>query len=192
MVLEAHMQQQHDMQYSGDPLKVAPVSVLAEAELQLVREAAHNLVHDTLGQTSTLARLIGKKPNSLSNEVSLNPTSQAKLGLEDSIRLQQITQDFRILHAYASALNHSVIPLGGFVGVSDIELLNSYANWHREIGDVAIAVSKALEDKRITRSELKRIRREGMEQVQAFMVFLARAEALCDDEPEVEACTDEL
>jgi hypothetical protein len=102
-----------------------------------------------------------------------------KLSLKESISIQLISDDYRILTAYAAELNHTVIHLGDFSRVSDTELLNAYAKLHKEIGETAAQINEGLV-KGISRERLAEIRREGFEDVQAFFELFARLEAICD------------
>ena len=146
----------------------------------LVAQAFSQLATDYKGGKSALSSALGKSANTLANE--LNPEQpNHKLGLVDAIYLMHIAHDARPLKAIAACLNHTVIGLGDFTATNDVELLDQYAKWHSEIGDVAREVSLALGDGRITRNEYHRVLKEGMDQIQQFFEFMARMEALIDD-----------
>jgi len=146
-----------------------------------VMEAAHHTVHKCIaGGAEALASELGITPATLSNQVNAKQTTH-KFGLEDSIYVQLRTHDFGILLQYAAALGHTVVPVGDFNGVSDMELLTLYSEWHAELGDVNKAVKKAFADGKLKRKEFKRIEKEYIEAVAAGQVFLSRCRALiCD------------
>ena len=146
----------------------------------LVEQALKATVKNYPGGAQALGERLDKAVGVLSNEI--NPDQPGhKLGLLDAIRIMHLCRDFRILEALNACLNHSVINLGDFSTTSDSSLLDIYARWHAEIGDVAKEVSGALENKRLSREDFHRIRKESIEQVRWLFEFLARVEALVDD-----------
>ncbi|WP_067519562.1 phage regulatory CII family protein [Endozoicomonas ascidiicola] len=151
----------------------------ARPDFSLVLSAIRKACEQYPGGTNALSLALGKGSNTLANE--LNPAmSSHKLGLFDALTLLSLLKDPAPLRAIAAILNHTIIPLGDFSTTSDVELLNAYAKWHAEIGDVAREVSKTLEDGRIEMHEYQRILKEGLEQVQQFFLFMNRLEALID------------
>ena len=129
---------------------------------------------------NALGPLLGKSPRVLDNEVNPEVTTH-KLGAEDSILIQTVAADCRMLYAASRELSHASIPLADLSGTSDTELLNAYANLHKEIGETAAAINKALDDSRITRAEFRRIDQEIHEDIQAALALRNRLEALIDD-----------
>ncbi len=147
-----------------------------------VMAAAHRTVHHAIkGGAETLAPELGITPATLSNQVNYKQAGH-KFGLEDSIYIQLRTHNFETLLQYAAALGHTIVPIGDFSGVSDIELLSVYSEWHAELGDVNKAVKKAFKDGKLTRKEFDRIEKEYIEAVAAGQVFLSRCRALIDEE----------
>lgn len=144
----------------------------------LVMAAAKRTVQKA--KATNLAPEMGITPATLSNQVNDDQPGH-KFGLEDSIFIQTRTHNFEILLQYAAALGHTIIPAGDFSGVSDIELLNSYSNWHAELGDVNAAVNKALRDHKMTRAEFEEIEREFIESVASGQAFVARCRALIEE-----------
>ncbi|MGI9278218.1 MAG: phage regulatory CII family protein [Endozoicomonas sp.] len=150
------------------------------ADTTLVEQAMKATVRSYKGGAHALGIHLNKSPGVLSNEI--NPSQpHHKLGLLDAVAIMHLSQDFQILKAIAACVNHSIVHLGDFAATCDTELLDIYAQWHAEIGDVSREVSAALADGRITRDEFHRIRKEGMEQIHFFFEFLARVEALIDE-----------
>ncbi len=127
-----------------------------------------------------LAPLVGMRPGTLSNKVNPDLDSH-HLTVHEAVAIQNAAKDFRILQAEAAILNHAVIPLGDFSRVSDVELLDAYAALHEQIGEHARAIRETLEDGRIERVEVDRVRREFFEVVQAGFAFILRLEGLIDE-----------
>lgn len=128
---------------------------------------------------AALGPMLGKSPAVLSNEV--NPeVSSHKPGLEDSIPVQLLTGDYRILQAYNQALHHVGFRLPETPHVGDVELLTQFAEWQRRLGETCGAIHRALEDRRIEEREVREIRRTGQVHMEAFLGFLARLEQLAE------------
>lgn len=149
------------------------------------QEAAYRTVHDfrkgrTPSGATALAPLMGTSPSVLSNKV--NPSMDShKLAWEEGVVLMNTTEDYRLLHATARILAHVCIRLPDFKNVSDLELLDAYANLHREIGETSAAINKGLEDRRLTRAEFEAIDKEMYEDIQATLELRSRLEALIDE-----------
>lgn len=155
--------------------------------MDLIEQAEYAVVHEFRGGgrhggAVALAALTGMNAGTLSNKVSpACPTHH--LGNKEAVMIQHVAQDFRILYACAQVLNHVCIPLADHSAASDLEILEAYTTLHREIGETAAAIHDALSDRRITRAEVERIRREGYEDAQAFFELLSRLEAIVDERP---------
>lgn len=148
--------------------------------LDTIDKAIYGLIHDYKGGATQLAPLVNINPGTLSNKA--NPDMKNHhLTVKEAVAIQQVTQDFRILEAEAAALNHAVVPLGNFEGVSDLEVLTAYANYHSEIGQTSVVVAETLNDIRVTREEFNTVRTELFESFSAGLEFLNRLEALIDD-----------
>jgi len=142
--------------------------------------AMHAVVHDYGKRGATeLGPLIGIAPSTLSNKV--NPSVETTwLYVAEAIRLQAFTKDYRILHAEAELLNHIAVPIEAFAGMSDLELLDAYATWIAEIGDVSGSILEALEDRHISRAEVETIRSDMHNAARAAFGLLARLESLAE------------
>ena len=127
-----------------------------------------------------ITMVTGKNVKTLHNQLNTRQLTH-KLGLLESAEYQLITGNFSPLRAYAAVLNHTVFPVGDLGIVSDIELLNLYSDWNKELGDVHREISKAFCDQRIERSEFNKIKHEGMEAIQKYFEFLRRLEAVIDE-----------
>jgi len=149
-------------------------------------QAIYDTVHQYVGPRGrigavALAAQVGMNPGTLNNK-AYPGNDDAQLNLRESIPLQRETHDFRILATYASLLDHAVIPLGDFAGSSDLELLDLYAGYHVEIGETAQHIRDAIATGRIRRRQVLTVRREMIEDMQAGLAFLARLEALADED----------
>lgn len=124
-----------------------------------------------------LAPLLNIKPSTLSNRA--NPTVDgARMGLEESVPLQLVANDFQILYAYNAALGHCAYRLPENVHGSDIEILDAYLAVHEAAGRKAAAIAAGLRDGRISRREFDTIRRSFDDQVRAGLQLMAALERL--------------
>jgi hypothetical protein len=150
--------------------------------VDLIDDAAYRLVHEfrdgPRSGAPALAPLVNMNAGTLLNKA--NPHQEHQFTVREIVAIESATGRSLMLQAHATLLGFTVIPLGDFDSTSDVELLSLYANYHAEVGDVATAVRRALNDKRISRREYERIRREFMEATQAGMEFLARLEAIAE------------
>ena len=148
-------------------------------------QAIYDTIHDYRGRrgqrgATALAPRVGMNPGTLQNKAYHGHESQ--LSLRESIPIQLQTGDFRILNTYCEELGFVAMPIGDFSGVSDLALLDLYADYHAEIGEAAWAISDSLADGRITRTEVRRVQRELMQATSAGLAFLARMEALAEED----------
>lgn len=144
-----------------------------------LEEAQYDVVHEFPGGCVRLAELAGMNAGTLANKV--NPAMAThKLAVAEAITLQTIARDYRILYAEASALSHVAIALGEYAGLSDVELLNAYAKFHAELGDLARVISQALSDRKLSAEAFRAIDREMDEAVRAMFELRARLKAVVD------------
>lgn len=143
-------------------------------------EAIYGLIHDQKGGASRLAPLVNMNPGTLANKA--NPAMENHhLTVKEAVAIQNTTQDFRLLAAEALVLNHAIVPLGNFEGVSDLEILTAYANYHSEIGTTSRVVAEVMNDQRVTRQEFKAVRANFFKATSTGLEFLNRLEALIDE-----------
>jgi hypothetical protein len=142
--------------------------------------AIYGLIHDQPGGALGLAPRVNMNPGTLANKAN-QAMKHHHLTVKEAVLIQHTTQDFRLLAAEAALLNHAVVPLGNFEGVSDLEILTAYANYHSEIGQTSIVIAETLNDIRVTRDEFNTVRAELFESVSAGLEFLNRLEGLIDE-----------
>lgn len=150
---------------------------LLSHEVSNIDKAMYAVVHDFPGGAVALAEQAGmKNGNTLSNKV--NPTMDGYLlGLKESIPIQRVANDYRILHAYNAALNHVAIRLPDVSTYSDMGLLDAYAAWTADIGQTAEAIRQAL-DAGVTEDELATIYREMHEDFARAYELFARLKTI--------------
>ncbi len=143
--------------------------------------AIYQTAHDYPGGVPALAkRLGGCNAGTLQNKV--DPAMQGhRLNIYEARAIMLATGDHRILKALADDLGYVLIPVGDRQGTSDVDLLTAYAQLDKERGDVGQRLREALEDGRLTYEEVRRVRREAREEIEALQELLARLEAIAED-----------
>ena len=145
----------------------------------LLNIAQYSLVHQAPGGAGALAPIIGVSTNTLSNKVNPN-LSTHHLSVNEALALMLSTADFSVLQALATETNHAVVPLPNDEMVSDAALLESYADLHKEFGDVAKAMSDSLKKDRITKKHVDIFNAEALEVISALVRLKQRFASLCD------------
>jgi len=148
-----------------------------------IAQAAHDLVHeyrstrdDRRRGAAALAPMVGMNPGTLSNKV--NPLQEHPLTLGESVQLQAVTGDYRILHAYAAVLGHAVYQLPESTDIGDIELLTRYAEFHARLGKQSSEIRRTLADGRVTAAEVELIEAAFHDVICTGLALLARFHAL--------------
>ena len=134
-------------------------------------DAAYHTVHDYPGGAQALGPRIGKLGTSLSAEVKPGPLSTAKFGLVDSLKVQSLSGDCRILFAMAAELGHLVVPLPD-LDDSGAPCARTMALVAQDFGALMGELAEDLADQVITDNELGRIEHKWGELVAAGQLLL--------------------
>lgn len=139
--------------------------------------AAFHVVHDYPGGAAVLGPMLGKNPATLSHEVNPN-YGTAKLGVEDALKLTQLTTDLRILSAFAAQADCMLIPLASAGQVDGcMELVAATA---REFAELVQSISTATADGSVTANELKRVETEASQLVACVQRAVQHVNALAE------------
>lgn len=142
-------------------------------------QAMYNLVHDFPGGAKALAAKANMNAGTLQHKV--NPTMDTHhLTVKEAITLMLISGDYRLLHALCHELDHACLCAKQYAGMADAEFLNHFSHAVSEFGDMARAIHGALDDGKITASEVRAVRRETLEAISAMASIPARLEAMSD------------
>lgn len=149
-----------------------------------VRTAAYLTVQDfpekggLLGPAAA-ALAIGRATGTVYNKADPGNDSQGFL-LEEAVMLVNAARDYRIVHAFCAACDHSAVPLADFRGTSDLALMDLMLAEQQAYGERANVIRRSLEDGRITYPELRDITTHSHAHIRASLELLARLEALAD------------
>tara|TARA_B100001059_G_scaffold16217_2_gene13284 strand:+ start:4678 stop:5205 length:528 start_codon:yes stop_codon:yes gene_type:complete len=142
-------------------------------------EAAASIAGDF--NVSDIARAMAKSPTTLSNKLNTNIDSHV-LTLQEAIAIQHITEDCRILNAWAYSEGKTVIDLPE-VSLSDEELADQVLHLQEAAGDFAKSVRLAREDGIITQTEFDGIQKRALETIVAVLHITAELEQMVRPDP---------
>ena len=144
-----------------------------------IETAAYDLVHDYRGGAKALASKTNMNAGTLQHKV--NPSMETHhLTLKEAVMLMLVTQDFRLLHEICSLLDHACLCSKQYTGMADAEFLNHFSHAVSELGGMASAIHHALEDGKITTTEIRTVRKETLEAIAAMASIPARLEGMSD------------
>jgi len=139
-----------------------------------VEDAAFHTAHDFPGGVAALAQRMGDvSPNVLNKKVDPRLDTH-HLRLDESVKMQSISGDFRILEAMAFTLNHVVIPLPEFPETGDMSLLDGFMDIINEMADFTQAFQQSWADGKLTKKEFKNIKNEAADVQARFAAIVAR------------------
>ncbi|MGC4366527.1 phage regulatory CII family protein [Hydrogenophaga sp. R2] len=142
--------------------------------MSAVLDAAHQLVQAYPGGAESLAPRMGKNATTLRHEV--NRTGSAKLGLADAVSMSVLTQDLRVLNAFAAECGCLVLPMPTLIG-GDSGAMLRVAVLAKEFGEVVGSVTEAAADGRVSANELHRVQEEWSQLVAAGQQLMSHMQA---------------
>jgi hypothetical protein len=173
--------------------RTLPVGILRchySEEVRAVKplDAAYHVVHDyEPNGAESLAPRLGKSPTTLSHEVKPPPTSMAKLGLVDAVKISDLTGDMRILHAFAEAVGHRAVKVEIPEADSLPDLVVAMSCFAKETAEALLAMHEVLADGRITENEIKRFEKEVGDIAPAACSLVARMRVLAAEQSRIRA-----
>lgn len=145
-----------------------------------LEQAKYDLIHDHPRGAEGLGPIVNMNPGTLSNKVHPLITSH-HLSVDEAVQIQLVRQQYPVFEAEARLFGFVTIPAPALDDVSDMDLLEAWANWHADIGETGQEIKKCLSERRVTRHALDRVRREVFEDFKCELELLKRLETLCDD-----------
>jgi len=138
-----------------------------------VMDAAAAIAHEYPGGAKALGNRLGK--SNLADEV--NPNNAAKLGLVDSVRMQLLAHDYRVLFAMAAECGFIAIPMPSLDGVNT-SCAVSVAKLAQEFAELMGEVATDLADSKIDDNELRTLELRVGQLVAAVQQLLKNAVTL--------------
>lgn len=124
-----------------------------------VIDAAHATVHDYPGGSVALAPRLGMAHAILRGKVNANDAGH-HLTMAESIRMQLLTGDHRILHAEADELGYMLVRLPA---IDSADFMVEAMVTVKEFGEFIGKCGEVLEDGSVSRNELKSVEKELIE-----------------------------
>ena len=153
-------------------------SHLKEPEKSIIN-TIYETTHDYPGGAKALAEKLKVKAGTFNNKCDPAMPGHT-LNINEVRGILKITGDHRLLFEIARELNYVCIDIPNFEGISDVELLNAWADWDAERGETGQAIKKALNDHSITKKELEKIRKEMFEDFEKELALLSRLESIAE------------
>ena len=126
-----------------------------------------------------LAPLMGLSPGVLYNKCNAHETSHHKPTLKDAVVVQVVTGDKRLTHAIARLMGGVFIDLAGVTAEgADSAVLDLVVGWMKEQGELFASFQRAYADGEIDAQDVRAIKREAYDVLQAILGFVARVERL--------------
>lgn len=146
-----------------------------------IDDAAHAVVHDYKGGSESLAPRLGMSAPVLNSKVNPN-TSTHKLGLAEAVRITVLTEDARILRAFAQQCGHIVLaaPNSDDAAASDMAVLELVAAVGGSQGDLFGSIHRGLADGVLTESEFALIRAAGNGAMERIAALLRRLDGMVE------------
>ncbi|WP_313645272.1 phage regulatory CII family protein [Stenotrophomonas sp.] len=146
-----------------------------------VDDSAHAVVHDYPGGSESLAPRLGMSPAVLNSKVNPN-TSTHKLGLVEAVRISALTEDDRILRAFAQQCGCIVLraPDANDAAASDMAVLELVAAVGGSQGDLFGSIHRGLADGVLTEAEFALIRTAGTAAMEKVAALLRRLDGMVE------------
>lgn len=145
-----------------------------------VLDAAFHTAHDFPGGVPALAHRMGKvSPNVLNKKVDPRLESH-HLRLDESVKMQAISGDFRILQAMAFSLNHVAIQMIDMEDCSDMAILDGFFDLMDAEGKFAATFKKAWADGSISKDDLDAIKAKSAEVQGRLAMIVARTAEMAE------------
>ena len=145
-----------------------------------VADAAYHTAHKYAGGVGPLALRMGMSHSTLNHKVSMT-TATHHLSLEESVLMQQMAQDFTILHSMAASLGHVAIPVQP---ADDAQPMADVARMVRDFGELLTRVTSAMADGSVTANEMRRCQSDAVAAISAICSVLSTVRSMV---PEVRA-----
>ena len=147
-----------------------------------IDQAKHDIVHAGKFAPTELAELANISYGTMCNKVSVTSPNH-HLTVDEALKIQKIQDNRFLIEAECRDLGGVYVHIPPCIAnTSDSELIESWAAWHKDTGETAASINKALQARSITRDHLAEIRREMFEDFQRELELLHRLEALCDEQ----------
>jgi len=148
-------------------------------DIDPLKQAFYDVARDFPGGVVALAKRLNTNAGSLQNKVNRNNEHlYPNIGEFRAITL--LTQDFRALDQLNIDCGRASYPLPETAFPADMDLLAASAEWQTDVGKTAQALRDTIQDKRITRDEVRLVRDELIRDFQRGLAMVAVLERMAE------------
>ncbi|AQG98571.1 hypothetical protein A9R05_06785 [Burkholderia sp. KK1] len=147
------------------------------------QQAAHAVAHDFAHNTDTLATLMGLSSGAiLRNKVVLNrtPDNRNHLTLAEAVRMTEITNDRRILEAWARELGMALVKIPMPEDCADAEVVELMGKSLGTLGDVGAEIVRTLEDGRVDAHEARKVDDRAFAHITTVVSLTSRIKGMAE------------
>lgn len=144
-----------------------------------ITDAAYATVHDYPGGSESLAPRMGSSAAVLRNKV--NPNNETHhLSLAEAVRAVDITNDDRILEAWAASRGYALVKMPQVFECCDSAIVEMMGKAWETHGDVGREITKTLEDGRVEFTEVARVESRIFAHAQVLFNLAARLRGMAE------------
>lgn len=144
-----------------------------------ITDAAYAVAHDYPGGTESLAPRLSMVPAVLRNKVNQNNTTH-HLTLSEAVRMSDITNDLRILEAWAREAGKVLIDLPIAENCADSDVIDLMARAWETNGDIGREVNETFKDGRVEPHEAKKVRDRVWSHIVTVVSLASRIEGMAE------------
>lgn len=149
-------------------------------ELRLnVTDTAHAVAHEYKGGCESLAPRMGLSGNILRNKVDPRKDSH-KLSLEEAVRMGDLTDDDRVLEAWARHRGFALVKMPDVATCTDAAIVELMGEAWATHGEVGKEICKTLEDGCVEHREVERVEGKVFKHAQVLFNIAARLRGMAE------------
>ncbi|MBU9403541.1 phage regulatory CII family protein [Burkholderia multivorans] len=146
-----------------------------------ITDAAYAVVHDYPGGSESLAPRLGLSGAMLRNKVNPNNDTH-KLSLAEAARIADVTNDDRILEAWARERGYALVEIPSPENCSDGEIIELMAKTWETNGDIGKEIIRTFEDGRVEKHEVLRVKERTWKHFQMLLGLVSRIEGMAEEQ----------
>lgn len=144
-----------------------------------VTDTAHKVAHQYKGGCAALAPRMDLSANILRNKVDPNKDSH-KLSLEEAVVMSDMTDDDRVLEAWAQHRGYTLVKMPEIEGCTDAAIVELMGEAWATHGLVGKEICKTLEDGRVEHTEVERVEQRIFKHAQVLFNIAARLRGMAE------------
>jgi hypothetical protein len=144
-----------------------------------ITDAAYAVAHDYPGGTESLAPRIPMPGAVLRNKVNANNTTH-HLSLAEAFRMTDLTDDERILEAWARHRGKILIEMPEPENCADADVIELMAKTWETNGDIGREVNQTFADGRVEAHEVRRVKDRVWDHIRTLFGLVGRIEGMAE------------